>query len=122
MMYHAAGLLLPDVLNLKHSVQEISPASGVKICFVVISKGFMAIAIQSFTAAERLVVLLKSRAHMKQHNTRAGDTAERGLEGMPSKAYQRVAEMEEIATMIEKFGEFRSREIGDGTEASRIHV
>ncbi|MCJ1478422.1 hypothetical protein MMC13_007102 [Lambiella insularis] len=114
-----SGLHLADVLNLKHIAQEIGPASGLKMCFAAMSKGFTAIAIQSFTTAERLGVLPELQAHLEQYNARAGDAAAKGLVGMPPKAYRWVAEMEEIAITMERFGGFRSRTARDGMETNK---
>ncbi|MCJ1438354.1 hypothetical protein MMC27_007742 [Xylographa pallens] len=118
------GQHLAQLLNVKHISAEIGPASGLKMCFAAMSKGFTAIAIESFTTAERMGVLPELQAHLKEYNPSAGASATRGLVGMPPKAYRWVAEMEEIARTMEEFGGFRSRGSGvsvedeDGQESS----
>ncbi|MCJ1391215.1 hypothetical protein MMC18_004077 [Xylographa bjoerkii] len=107
-----SGQQLAQLLNVKHISAEIGPASGLKMCFAAMSKGFTAIAIESFTTAERMGVLPQLQAHLKEYNPSAGASAARGLVGMPPKAYRWVAEMDEIARTMEEFGGFRSRSSG----------
>ena len=83
------------------------------MCFAAMSKGFTAIAIESFTTAERMGVLPELQAHLKEYNPSGGASAARGLVGMPPKAYRWVAEMEEIARTMEEVGGFRSRRSGE---------
>ncbi|MCJ1322621.1 hypothetical protein MMC15_007970 [Xylographa vitiligo] len=110
------GQQLARLLSVKHISAEIGPASGLKMCFAAMSKGFTAIAIESFTTAERMGVLPELQAHLKEYNPSAGASAARGLVGMPPKAYRWVAEMEEIARTMEEFGGFRSRNGGVSEE------
>ncbi|MCJ1403321.1 hypothetical protein MMC11_006544 [Xylographa trunciseda] len=111
------GQHLAQLLNMKHISAEIGPASGLKMCFAAMSKGFTAIAIESFTTAERMGVLPELQAHLAEYNPSAGASAARGLVGMPPKAYRWVAEMEEIARTMEEFGGFRSRRSGGDGDA-----
>lgn len=77
------------------------------MCFASTSKGFTAIAIQSFTTAHQLGVLGELRREMGSRLPPALlAQAERGLVGMPPKAYRWVREMEEIALTFEEEGGF----------------
>ena len=104
-----SGSHLADLLNMKHVAQEIGPASGLKMCFAAMNKGFAAIAIESFTTAEAMGVLPELQSHLKEFNPKMAAAAEGGLVGMPPKAYRWVAEMEEIAYTMERFGGFSAR-------------
>ena len=106
------GQQLTQLLNIKHISADIGPASGLKMCFAAMSKGFTAIAIESFTTAERMGVLPELQAHLKEYNPSGGASAAKGLVSMPPKAYRWVAEMEEIARTMEEFGGFRRRNRG----------
>ncbi|RGP81554.1 kda in 7s rna 5 region [Fusarium longipes] len=88
---------LISVLNMKHISPAIGAASGLKMCFASLSKGITAIATQSFTTANNLGVLdaLKDELHTFYPAVLAN--AEKGVPGMPPKAYRWVREMEEIA-------------------------
>ena len=104
-----SGSHLADILNVKHVADKIGPASGLKMCFASMNKGFTAIAIEAFTAAENMGVLPELQAHLKEYSPGLGAAAAKSLVGMPPKAYRWVAEMEEIAVTMEKFGGFKSR-------------
>ncbi|MCJ1287771.1 hypothetical protein MMC26_007123 [Xylographa opegraphella] len=114
-----SGQQLAQLLNVKHISAEIGPASGLKMCFAAMSKGFTAIAIESFTTAQRMGVLPELQAHLQEYNPSAGASAARGLVSMPPKAYRWVAEMEEIARTMEEFGGFACRR-SEETEENEI--
>jgi len=105
------GAHLASVLNLKHISRDIGPASGLKMCFASMNKGFTAIALQAYTTAEKLGVLPELQAHLKEFSPALGAAAEKSLVGMPPKAYRWVAEMEEIATTMERYGGFNYRAV-----------
>jgi hypothetical protein len=104
------GLRLANVLNLKHISKEIGSATGLKMCFASMSKGFTAIAIEAFTTAEKMGVLPELREHLEEYNPAMGAVAERSVVGMAPKAYRWVAEMEEIQRTMEDIGGFNSRD------------
>ena len=122
-----SGSRLADVLNVQHVADRIGPASGLKMCFASMSKGFTAIAIEAFTTAESMGVLPELQAHLKEYNPGLGAAAAKSLVGMPPKAYRWVAEMEEIAVTMERFGGFKGRTKavqgieGDTVNAERGH-
>lgn len=107
---HAAGKQLADVLNVRHVSDEIGSASGLKMCFAATSKGFTALAIQSFTAAHRLGVTDELRDHLDEYSPGVRARAEKGVTAMPPKAYRWVNEMEQIAETFEAEGGFAENE------------
>lgn len=79
------------------------------MCFASTSKGLTAIAIQAFTTAQQLGVLGELRQELSSSRAPAAGllaAAERGLVGMPPKAYRWVREMEEIARTFAEDGGF----------------
>lgn len=100
------GEALAATLNARHVSDEIGVASGLKMCFASLTKGFTALAIQSFTTAKRLGVLDELRGELQGLVPAHGTAAERGLLGMPPKAYRWVREMEEIALTFDEEGGF----------------
>jgi hypothetical protein len=104
------GHHLAQTLNVKHINGTIGAASGLKMCFASLSKGFTALAIQSFTTAYNLSVIPELKEHMAEFNPAALKTAERSLVGMCPKAYRWVHEMREIAETFEADGGFEAQE------------
>ena len=107
-----SGTSLARLLHISHVSEEIGAAAGLKMCFAALSKGFTALAIQSFTTAHNLGILPELKAQLAEHNPSALKRAEGGLPGMCPKAYRWVHEMEEIADTFEVDGGF------DGEESS----
>ncbi|KAK3722908.1 hypothetical protein LTR37_002053 [Vermiconidia calcicola] len=103
------GERLAQVLNIKHINSTIGSATGLKMCFASLSKGFTALAIQSFTTAHNLGVVDELKAHMEEFNPAALKTAEKSLVSMCPKAYRWVNEMNQIAETFEDAG-FESKE------------
>jgi len=104
------GDALAQALNVKHVSESIGSATGLKMCFASLSKGFTALAIQSFTTAHNLGVLDELRSHLDEFNPAFRAGAERGLASMAPKAYRWVAEMDEIAKTFEADGGFNEEE------------
>lgn len=100
------GARLAETLNMKHISPEIGGSSGLKMCFASLSKGYSAIAIQSFTTAERMGVLGPLREAMEEIVPSRVKQTENALVGMPPKAYRWVGEMEEIAKTHAEQGGF----------------
>ncbi|KAM5351629.1 hypothetical protein ACJ41O_004352 [Fusarium nematophilum] len=99
------GDRLSSVLNLNPISPDIGAASGLKMCFAAMSKGFIAIATQSFTTAHSLGVADVLRDELARGLPTHLGLADRTVPGMPPKAYRWVREMEEIAhTMREEGG------------------
>jgi 3-hydroxyisobutyrate dehydrogenase-like beta-hydroxyacid dehydrogenase len=106
----ANGKHLAEILNIKHINATIGAASGLKMCFASLSKGFTALAIQSFTTAHNFGVIPELKAHMQEFNPAALKSAENSLVAMCPKAYRWVHEMREIAETFEADGGFEAEE------------
>ncbi|KAI0391150.1 6-phosphogluconate dehydrogenase C-terminal domain-like protein [Xylariaceae sp. FL0594] len=100
-------------LNMRHISPTVGAASGLKMCFASLTKGFTALAIQSVTTAKQLGVLDELRAECRGHIPDRWTAVERGLVGMPPKAYRWVREMEEIALAFAEEGGFTSNSGSD---------
>lgn len=87
---------LASVLNTKHIGPTIGTASGLKCCFAALSKGFTALALQSFTTASSIGVLDELKEYMGVYDPNARAKAERGVVGCTGKAYRWVEEMRQI--------------------------
>lgn len=105
-----AGDKLADLLNIRHINDTVGSASGLKMCFAAINKGFIALATQSFTAAHALGVVPELQEHLKEYSPAIGQAANRGIPNMPPKAYRWVQEMREIAETMEEDGGFAPEE------------
>jgi hypothetical protein len=95
-----------EVLNIEHLDKPIGVATGLKMCFAVTTKGFVSLAIQSFTTADQLGVLSELRGYLDKYNPSTLRLAEKGLVTMPPKAYRWVHEMLEIADTMSDCGGF----------------
>jgi 3-hydroxyisobutyrate dehydrogenase-like beta-hydroxyacid dehydrogenase len=100
------GEKLSVILNIRHISDEIGAASGLKMCFASLTKGFTSLAIQSFTTAKRLGVLDELQTEVQGLVPAHWSAAERGVIGMAPKAYRWVREMEEIALTFDEEGGF----------------
>lgn len=98
------GDRLSTVLNVRSISDEIGPASGLKMCFASMSKGFTAIATQAFATAHSLGVAEELKTEAAAILPRHFAMAEGGVPSMVPKAYRWVREMEEIAKTMEEEG------------------
>ena len=105
-----AGKQLAEVLNVKHVNDTIGAASGLKMCFASLTKGYTALAIQSFTTAHNLGVIPELKSHMEEYNPAGLKIAEKSLPSMCPKAHRWVHEMREIAETFEADGGFEETE------------
>lgn len=122
---------LAELLNVQHVNDQVGSASGLKMCFAALSKGFTALALQSFTTAHNLGVVPELQQHLREYSPALGDAAQRTLPNMPPKAYRWVQEMVEIAETFEQDGGFSKEEsifrpigavyglVADGTELGK---
>ena len=97
---------LADVLNMEHMSDKIGAAAAVKMCFGMTTKGFIALAIQSFTTAYRLGVLDELEEYLGKYKPTTLKLAQEGLVIMPHKAYRWVYEMQEMAETVSEYGGF----------------
>lgn len=105
----ASGAHLAETLNMQHINSTVGSATGLKMCFAALSKGFTALAIQSLTTAHNLGCLPELQQHLQQYNPGAAKSVE-SITRMPPKAYRWVREMEEIAETFEADGGFEGEE------------
>lgn len=105
----AAGAQLAKLLNTRHISPDIGGASGLKMCFASLTKGFTALAIQSFTTAHKLGVLPELKDHLSTYNPKTLEMT-KSLTTMPPKAYRWVREMQEIGDTFAADGGFEEQE------------
>jgi 3-hydroxyisobutyrate dehydrogenase-like beta-hydroxyacid dehydrogenase len=105
----AAGGLLAQSLNARHLGPHIGTASGLKACFAALTKGFTALALQSFTTASALGVLPVLGEYMDVYNPGAKERAEKGIVGCTGKAYRWEEEMRLIGDTFGRQGGFGAR-------------
>ncbi|KAF3762434.1 6-phosphogluconate dehydrogenase C-terminal domain-like protein [Cryphonectria parasitica EP155] len=89
------GAALSTALNMRHISPAIGASSGLKMCFASLSKGYSAIAVQSFTTAQRLGVLPALQEALQELVPQRVKQTEGALVNMPPKAYRWVREMKE---------------------------
>jgi 3-hydroxyisobutyrate dehydrogenase-like beta-hydroxyacid dehydrogenase len=87
---------LVEVLNMRFVGDQIGKASGLKCCFAALSKGFTALALQSFTTASSLGVYDELQDYLAIYNPAAGEKARKSVVGCTGKAYRWVEEMNQI--------------------------
>ncbi|KAI1328367.1 6-phosphogluconate dehydrogenase C-terminal domain-like protein [Xylariaceae sp. FL0255] len=100
------GEKLSKTLNNRHISDEIGAASGLKMCFASLTKGFISLAIQSMTTAKKLGVLDELQSECEERMPQRWKNASKNVVGMAPKAYRWVREMEEIALTFEEEGGF----------------
>ena len=109
-----SGALLASTLNARHLGPEVGTASGLKACFAALTKGFTALALQSFTTAAALGVLPELGEYMTAYNPGAKERAEGGIVGCTGKAYRWEEEMRLIGETFGTQGGF-----GEGASVFR---
>ncbi|OAA43195.1 6-phosphogluconate dehydrogenase, NAD-binding protein [Metarhizium rileyi] len=98
------GETLAKVLNFRSISPDIGAASGLKMCFAAIAKGFTALATQSFTTAHQLGVAGELKRELGEMFPNYLATAEKSVPNMLPKAYRWVKEMEEISDTMHDEG------------------
>ncbi|KAL8381733.1 hypothetical protein RB595_005825 [Gaeumannomyces hyphopodioides] len=91
------GPLLESTLRARHISADVGAASGLKMCFASLSKGFSAIAVQAYTTAHRLGVLGDLEWALGELAPTRARQAASAITSMPPKAYRWAGEMEEIS-------------------------
>ncbi len=94
------------ILNIEHMSDKVGAAVAVKMCFGMTTKGFTALAIQSFTTAHRLGVLDELQEYLGKYKPATLKMAQEGLVTMPPKAYRWVHEMLEMSETAAEQGGF----------------
>lgn len=95
---------LLDILNAKFISEKLGTASALKSCFASLTKGFTALSILSYTTAATCGVLPELQSHLNEFMPGLAQRAEKGLIGMPPKAYRWVDEMREIGKTFKSSG------------------
>ncbi|KAK5078805.1 hypothetical protein LTR64_002778 [Lithohypha guttulata] len=101
------SLLTPallTLLNMKFISGKLGTASALKACFASLTKGFTALSILSYTTAATCGVLPELKSHLEEYMPGLAQRAEKGLTGMPPKAYRWVDEMREIGKTFKSSG------------------
>lgn len=83
---------------------EIGQASGLKMCYAAMTKGFTALATELLVAAKAMGLEDALRAEHSQGQQAIFNWYSRSIPGMPPKAGRWVGEMEEIAATFEHLG------------------
>lgn len=100
------GPALAAALRMKHISADVGAASGLKMCFASMSKGYTAIALQAYTSAQRMGVLAELQETLAVMAPARAAQTEKGLVAMAPKAYRWVREMEEISKTHAEEGGF----------------
>lgn len=108
------GAPLAAALGAYHVGDEVGAASGLKMCFASLTKGFSALAVQAFTTAHRMGVLPELRAALEQRAPARARQADAALAGVAPKAWRWAGEMDEIARTHAQEGGFESEELFRG--------
>lgn len=102
----------------QHISPDIGAASGLKMCYASLTKGYAAIATQAYATAQQMGVLPALRDALPPARRQQ---AEQALVGMPPKAWRWVREMDEIArTHAEQGGWGSSSSAGGGGGAALL--
>lgn len=101
---HKSGAHLAQTLNSRYISPSIGSASGLKCCFAALSKGFTALALQSYTTAASLDVLGPLQDYLDVYNPGARTKAEKSIVGCTGKAYRWVEEMNQIGQCFSEEG------------------
>jgi 3-hydroxyisobutyrate dehydrogenase-like beta-hydroxyacid dehydrogenase len=91
-------------LDVRVLSDEVGHASGLKMCYAALTKGFTALATELLVAANALGLTEPLMAEFRQSQATLLGVIERQMPGMPPKAYRWVGEMEEIAATFGSLG------------------
>jgi 3-hydroxyisobutyrate dehydrogenase-like beta-hydroxyacid dehydrogenase len=91
-------------LDIRVAGTEIGQASGLKLCYAMLTKGLTALATEALVASQALDLHEALRAELEASQREMLAWIERAVPGMPPKAWRWVGEMEEIAAMFGSLG------------------
>ncbi|KAI0022399.1 6-phosphogluconate dehydrogenase C-terminal domain-like protein [Xylariomycetidae sp. FL0641] len=103
---HGLDAALAAALRSRHLGPDVGAASALKMCFAALTKGFTALALQSFGTAHRAGVLAELQGELAAHTPALHAVAARGVVNMPPKAYRWAGEMRHIAATLAEDGGF----------------
>ena len=107
-------------LNIRHVNENIGAASGLKMCFASIFKGHVAIALQSYTTAQKLGVLPELRRELAEQFPVVTETFDKMMLGSQYKAYRWIKEMEEISNTFRYEGGWSKDIFGGVADVFRL--
>jgi 3-hydroxyisobutyrate dehydrogenase-like beta-hydroxyacid dehydrogenase len=93
-----------DGLTVRVMGERIGEASGLKMCYAALTKGVTALATELLVAAEVMGLAAPLRGELEGSQGGQWAALQRGIPGMPPKAYRWVGEMEEIAATFADLG------------------
>ncbi|KAK1702160.1 6-phosphogluconate dehydrogenase, partial [Colletotrichum lupini] len=93
-------------LNMRYLGSEVGAASGLKMCYTTMFKGYIAVAARGLTTAERLGLLYALKDKLQLLLPDHLRLAESGVTVTPPKAYRWVFEMQQIARTHAEEGGF----------------
>ena len=93
-----------DGLTVRVMGERIGEASGLKMCYAALTKGVTALATELLVAAEVMGLSAPLKAELEGGQGSQWASLQRGVAGMPPKAYRWVGEMEEIAATFGDLG------------------
>lgn len=76
------------------------------MCFASMTKGVFALAIQSFVTADSMGVFPELKYYMGKHNPGTLEIVNKGIVGVPPKAWRWINEMQQIGAMMKDEGGF----------------
>jgi 3-hydroxyisobutyrate dehydrogenase-like beta-hydroxyacid dehydrogenase len=91
-------------LDIRMAGTEIGQASGLKLCYAMLSKGLTALATEALVAGHALGLHEALQAELRDSQRDLLARIDRAVPGMPAKAWRWVGEMEEIAAMFRDVG------------------
>ncbi|HZQ98609.1 MAG TPA: DUF1932 domain-containing protein [Chloroflexota bacterium] len=92
-------------LDVRPMGPRIGQASGLKMCYAALTKGFQALGAELLLAAEKMELLDPLLAEFRDSQPTQLEWLERSVPGMPPKSRRWVSEMQEIAATLGAVGQ-----------------
>ncbi len=93
-----------DGVAIKQMGDQIGRASAIKMCYAALTKGTSSLQLALLTTAKVLGVSEELAAEFASSQSAAFEAMNRGLPGLPHKAFRWIGEMEEIADTFDAAG------------------
>jgi 3-hydroxyisobutyrate dehydrogenase-like beta-hydroxyacid dehydrogenase len=110
--FYASGPHADELLVLREHGLDVRPmgpkigqASGLKMCYAALTKGFAALGAELMIAAEKMELLDPLLAEFADSQAAQLEWLERSVPGMPPKSRRWVSEMQEIAATLGAVGQ-----------------
>ena len=91
-------------IDVRQLGEEVGRASAIKMCYAATTKGTSALWLAQLAAAEALGLTDELAAELRESQPVVYGAMEKGLPGLPSKAFRWIGEMEEIAATFASVG------------------